>query len=88
MVSRLGWHSGQPRVLVGDETYGYAFFDLLDGRQHLAFGGDVTPGIVREKVSRITLIGRMWAPKDVVPVLQVLATEKYGTISAAGDGDG
>lgn len=91
----IAWYDGRPRILVGDETYGRAFFELLGDGEHLAFVGrvtiadDVTPELVRQKVSEITLLGGIRAPEDVVPVLQILTTEKCGTIAVDhGDAEG
>lgn len=83
----VAWYEGEPRILVGDETYGRAFFELLDDGERLAFVGDVTigdgvtPELLRQKVSDVTLLGSISAPEDVVPVLQILTTEKCGTIT-------
>lgn len=91
---RVGWYSGKPRFLVGDETYGQGFFELLGANEELAFVGDVvldddvSAETVQEKVAKITLLGSLRAPKRVIPVLQVLATEKYGEISVHEDGHG
>lgn len=88
----IAWYDGQPRFLIGDETYGRAFFELLDDGERLAFAGDVTvaedvtPELVRQKVAEITLLGEIRAPKDVVPVLQIRTTEKCGTITVNHDG--
>lgn len=89
----IAWYEGDPRFLIGDETYGRAFFELLDDGERLAFAGDVTiaddgvtPELVRQKVSDITLLGSIRAPKDVVPVLQIRTTEKCGTITVNRDG--
>lgn len=86
-----GWYSGQPRFLVGDETYAQSFFELLAADEHLAFVGDavldddVSAETVRDTVEKITLLGSLRAPREVVPVLQVLTTEKYGEISVYED---
>lgn len=89
----IAWYEGSPRFLVGDESYGRAFFELLDDGERLAFLGDVvladdglTPELLRQKVSDITLMGSITAPEDVVPVLQILTTEKCGTITVNRDG--
>ncbi|MQA80707.1 MAG: hypothetical protein GEV10_19875 [Streptosporangiales bacterium] len=90
---QVAWYSGDPRFLVGDETYGRAFFEMLDGPQELAILGDVTieddgltPELLREKISDLTLVGRLTAPKALVPAFQVLATEKLGEIRASDGG--
>ncbi|MGH3094970.1 MAG: hypothetical protein ACRDMV_03090 [Streptosporangiales bacterium] len=91
---QVGWYSGKPRFLVGNETYGQGFFELLGANEELAFVGDavldddVSAETVRNKVAKITLLGSLRAPREVVPVLQVLATEKYGEIAVSGDGGG
>lgn len=90
---QTAWYSGDPRFLVGDETYGRAFFEMLDGPQELAIVGDVTieddgltPELLREKISDLTLVGDLTAPKALVPAFQVLATEKLGEIRASDGG--
>ena len=88
---QLAWYSGQPRIFVGKETFGRSFFELLDRPASLALLGrfdidpDVPPELLREKIQDITLIGKLVAPKQLIGALQLLTTEKVGTITAAQD---
>jgi hypothetical protein len=41
--------------------------------------------LLREKVEEITLVGELVAPRALVGVLQLLTTEKTGTIEVAED---
>jgi hypothetical protein len=91
---QIGWYrSGEPRVVYDDTVLGPDFFRLLDQPVSLVLLGDLTiaPGVteraLREKVSDIVLLGDLTAPAELVPVLQVLAADAYGTIRA-GDGPG
>jgi hypothetical protein len=91
---QLAWYSGQPRFFLGAERFGRAFFELIDRPLTLALVGrfeidaDVPAGLLREKVVDITLIGKLVAPKELVGVLQLLTTEKVGTITAVEDDPG
>ncbi|MGH3501828.1 MAG: hypothetical protein ACRDQA_13230, partial [Nocardioidaceae bacterium] len=66
-------------------------FELLGANEELAFVGDavfdddVSAETVRDAVGKITLLGSLRASREVVPVLQVLTTEKYGEISVNED---
>lgn len=89
------WYSGNnPRLFMGNEEFGRQFLDLIEEPATLILFGnatfdvDVTPELLREKIAEIVLFGRMAAPKDIVPVLQYLTTEKYGTIDALEDSAG
>jgi hypothetical protein len=89
---RLAWYSGQPRFFNGDAEFGREFFELLEEPISLALVGefqitdDVPVELVRRKVKEITLVGNLTAPRDLIPVLQVLTTQKYGELAvAAGD---
>jgi hypothetical protein len=88
------WYRGDdPRILTEDTSFGPDFFRLLDHPVSLVVLADlsltagITETMLREKVTDITLLGDITAPADVVPVLQVLATESHGTIRAD-DGPG
>ena len=91
---QLAWYSGRPRIFVGKETLGRSFFELLDRPLSLALVGrfeidpDVTVELLRDKVEDIILVGKLVAPGQLVGVLQLLTTEKVGTITAAEDDDG
>jgi hypothetical protein len=88
---QVAWYSGQPRIFVGKETFGRSFFDLLDRPASLALLGrfeldpDVPPELLMEKLEDITLVGKLVAPRELVGALQLLTTEKVGTITVAQD---
>jgi hypothetical protein len=85
------WYAGAPRFMVGDDVLGRAYFELLDDPIALTVVGsvriedDVSPGLFRAKVSEITVVGDLTAPKHLIPVLQVLTTEQYGEVAVASD---
>ncbi|HEY7605624.1 MAG TPA: hypothetical protein VID07_02470, partial [Actinomycetes bacterium] len=86
---QLAWYTGQPRIFVGKETLGRSFFELLDRPARLALVGrfdidpDVPPELLREKIQDITLVGKLVATSQLVGALQLLTTEKVGTITVA-----
>jgi hypothetical protein len=88
---QLAWYSGQPRFFVGKERFARSFFELLDRPLTLALVGsfeldpDVEPELLREKVAEIVLVGKLIAPRPLIGVLQLLTTEKVGTITVAED---
>lgn len=87
------YRSDDPRIIAEDASLGPGFFRLLDHPVSLVVLADlslttgVTEAMVREKVTDVILLGDITAPADLVPVLQVLTTEAYGTIRAD-DGQG
>ncbi len=74
------------RLFTANMSFNQAFFDLLDEPLNLVLLGhaslesDVTVELLRAKVSEITLVGTLTAPKSLIPVLQLLATTNVGTI--------
>lgn len=74
------------RLILGDETFGREFLELLPRPTPLVILGelrledDVTAELVREKVPEIVLMGSLHAPRALVPLLQVITTEKFGEI--------
>jgi hypothetical protein len=88
---QLAWYTGQPRFFVGEDRFGRGFFELLDEPLSLALVGrfeidpDVPAELLREKVAEITLVGKLVAPRQLIGVLQLLTTEKVGTIAVAED---
>ena len=88
---QLAWYTGQPRFFVGKERFERSFFELLDRPLSLALvgrfeiGPDVPPELLRDKVAEIVLVGRLVAPRRLVGVLQLLTTEKVGSITVAED---
>jgi hypothetical protein len=91
---QLVWYDGRPRFFSGRDTFARGFFELLDEPLALVLvgsftiAGDVPPTLLREKISAITLVGKLVAPEPLLPVLQLLTTQKHGTITTEqGDGD-
>ncbi|HEY8456734.1 MAG TPA: hypothetical protein VIL34_14180 [Actinopolymorphaceae bacterium] len=90
---QLAWYDGRPRFFTGDQTFSKAFFELLDEPIAIALVGsvriddDVPPDLLREKITEITLVGDLTAPKRLIPVLQLLTTAKYGEFKVADDAD-
>lgn len=88
------WYGGNPRFFLGEQHFGRGFFELLDEPMAMALIGrisiddDVPPALLKEKVADILLVGSIEAPKEVVPVLQFLVTQKHGRIQASGQDDG
>lgn len=82
------YRSDDPRIIMEDTRLGPDFFRLLDHPVSLVVLADlsVAPGVteamVLEKVADIVLLGDLTAPGDLVPVLQVLAADAFGTIRA------
>lgn len=94
VLGQVLWYEGAPpRIFIGNETFSRAFFELLEPTGLALIGDvviepDVTLDLVREKITNIVLIGNIRAPKSVIPILQVLATEKFGTIEPLDDDAG
>jgi len=86
VVGQVAWYSGTARAFTGQERFDRGFFELLDEPVTLVLSGafevgpDVPAALLREKVRAIALTGTLKAPKEVVPVLQLLATQKQGVI--------
>ena len=80
-----------PRVFDGKETFYGAFFELLDEPITLVLDGtfrfdeDVSPEVLRQKVREIVFDGKLIAPRRLVPMLQLLATQRDGRIISADD---
>jgi hypothetical protein len=91
---QLMWYrADEARVVTEDMTVGPDFFRLLDRPISFILLGDltiesgVTEDMIREKVTDIAMLGDVIAPPELIPVVQVLATEALGKIRAA-DGQG
>jgi hypothetical protein len=91
---QVAWYrSDDPRLVAEDTRLGPDFFRLLDHQVSLVVMADlrIAPGVTEtmllEKVADIVLLGDITAPTDLVPVLQVLAIDAFGTIRAD-DGPG
>jgi hypothetical protein len=87
------YYTATPRVFDGKETFYGAFFELLDEPITLVLDGkftfdeDVTPELLKQKVREIVFDGKLIAPRKLVPMLQVLATQRDGRILATDDPD-
>ncbi len=85
------YYSAPPRVFDGKETFYGGFFELLDEPITLVLDGkfrfddDVTPELLRQKVREIVFDGKLIAPRKLVPVLQLLATQRDGRILSTDD---
>jgi len=89
-LSRLSgqsvYYPGQARIFMGEDQFSQAFFELLDEPITMVLLGDytidddVTVEMVKQKVAAIALFGNLKAPKHLVPIFQVLTTEKHGNI--------
>jgi hypothetical protein len=94
-VTSLGpgvlYYSAPPRVFDGKETFYGGFFELLDEPITLVLDGkftfadDVTPELLKQKVREIIFDGKLYAPRSLVGVLQVLATQRDGRIISTDD---
>jgi hypothetical protein len=80
------------RIFTAPTCFDRAFFDLLDAPINLVLIGtasvasDVTADLLRAKVAEITLVGTLVAPRNLVPLLQLLATTNVGQIGAPEQG--
>ena len=83
-----GTDKGTPRFFLSKETIGREFLELLPAAVPWVIVGnvtiedDVTPDLLRDKVPEITLVGTLVAPKTLIPLLQVLAIDKFGKLLA------
>jgi hypothetical protein len=91
---QAAWHkAAAPWIVMDDIEVGTDFFRLLDEPVSAIVFGDLTisPGVtedvVREKIVDLIVFGDIVAPAEVVPVLQVRATDIYGSIRSAGGPD-
>jgi hypothetical protein len=87
------WYEGtKPRVFNGDASLGPDFFRLLSEPASLIVLGDltisegVTETMLGEKLAGLTVFGDVTAPAGLLGAVQVLATDVFGDIRAAGDG--
>lgn len=88
---QLGWYrTGSPRVFLDDTTLTAEFLQLLDDKISLVVFGDltvaedVTGDLLRATVGDMVLFGDVIAPASVLPVVQFLATDAYGSIRSSG----
>jgi hypothetical protein len=90
LQGQMVWHlADDARLIYEDTRLSAEFFALLERPVSLVLFGDVTidagatADMVRQKVADIVLFGDLTAPPELVPVLQVLTTDAFGTIRAA-----
>jgi hypothetical protein len=87
VVGGVVWYTAPPRIFNGEERFSAGFFDLLDDPVTLVINGkaafepDVPVDVVKAKVAAIVLNGKIEAAPSLVPLLQVLAIQKNGTIT-------
>ncbi len=94
-ISRLAgtviYYKEGARIFSGTDRFSQAFFELLADHTHLILVGyyvfepDVTAEVLKQKVSEITLSGKLAAPRALIPLIQALAVEKQGVIAALED---
>lgn len=83
----ITWDKGTPRFFLGNESIGQEYLELLPEPAPWIIVGNiniednVTLELLRSSVPEIVLIGNITAPKSLVPLLQVLTTEKVGNIT-------
>lgn len=87
---QVSWYRGDEiRLLLEDTNLGPDYFRLLDRPVSLAVFGDLTlagpinEDLLRQKVKDMVLFGDVTAPAELVPLLQVLARDAFGSIRAA-----
>lgn len=95
LLSGIGNLTGQAvyykpgaRMFMGHEKLGREFLELIDEpialmiTGHLEFEDDVTPDLLRAKISEIALCGHLEVPRHLLAMAQLLTTDKSGQISA------
>ena len=93
--SKIGQMTGQVfylpakmRSIMGDESVGKAFLDLLPEPTalvvmgELTFEDDVPAELLQSKIVEIVLMGEIHAPQALIPLVQFLTVEKMGEINA------
>jgi len=76
------------RFILGNERIGREYLELLPRPSPLLVVGKLTiaegtpADLLRDKVPEIALMGKIEAPEELLPLLQVLTVEKYGTIES------
>jgi len=95
LSAKMGQLSGQnfylpsdPRMIMGEETIGGEFLELLPEPTafvvlgQLTFENDVTRELLKAKVTEIVLMGEIRAPRALLPLLNVITKDKMGEIVA------
>ncbi|WP_029192784.1 hypothetical protein [Paenibacillus harenae] len=87
LTGQIVYYTGEtPRLFVGNDTFSKAFLDLIDGNMSMIligsfeFGSDVDTSTLKQKITELVLIGELRAPKELIPLLQLLAVVKLGNI--------
>jgi hypothetical protein len=82
-------YTAPPRMFNGRDSFSGTFFELLPEPVTLVLNGrfvfedDVQPDGLKQKVAAIVLDGSIVAPRRLVPLLQVLAIARSGSITAS-----
>jgi hypothetical protein len=83
---------GVPRLFTDGEEIGREFLELLPEPAPFIIMGsvtleeDISVDLLRSKVAEITLAGKLYAPRHLLSVLQVLTVDKAGAILATQKG--
>jgi hypothetical protein len=91
LMGQTVYYTGEPRLFTGSDRFARGFFEYLEQPVTLVLAGnfaiepDTPVDLVKQKVAQIVLAGTLKAARDLVPLLQALATEKAGTIVAFED---
>ena len=86
LLGQVIYYTGTPRLFVGEHAFFRAFFEWLDEPVTLILTGkfrfeeDTPADLLRQKVTSIILAGTIRAPRSILPMIQVLATENAGQI--------
>jgi len=76
-----------PRVIMGTESYGAGFLELLEEAVPLVIMGsltieqDVSVDLMKSKISEIMLMGELRVSRTLLPLAQLLTKDKMGEIN-------
>ena len=88
LSGQIAYYPMGARMFIGHDELGAEFFRYLaDGTPfaimgHVAIQDDVSPELLRQKVSEISLYGHLEGPKAALGLAQFLCVEKHGHLSA------
>ncbi len=88
LAGQIVYYAPNTRLFFGDERLGAEFLALLDEPTNLCIFGNMTieanvpPDLLKAKIKSIMLFGNISAPSLLVPMVQFLTTEKFGSIKA------
>ena len=91
MTGQLTSYTAPPRFFDGKDHFSAGFFELFDEPITLVLDGsfsfdqDVAPQLLRKAVAGIVLDGKIRAPRQLVPMLQVLCIARDGKIESFDD---